>query len=90
MFDTVIESAIAQGTNSKSQLQEWAQQACGELPTYAVVSATGPDHSKRFTVEVAVAGQVIGQGEGTTKKQAEKAAAAAALQQIASGKPICS
>ena len=83
-MDTVIESAIAQGTNAKSRLQEWAQKELGEIPAYVVASTRGPDHSKHFTVEVTIADQVRGKGQGTSKKQAEKAAATDALQQLES------
>jgi hypothetical protein len=44
-----------------------------------MVEATGPDHEKHFQVEVAVAGAVVGIGEGRSQKAAENAAADAAL-----------
>lgn len=67
------------GVPAKSRLQEEAQRRGLELPVYQVVEESGPDHDKRFTVEVRVAGEVAGRGSGTSKRRAERAAAAAAL-----------
>jgi ribonuclease-3 len=62
--------------NYKSILQEYAQKRGGEPPEYTVVKETGPDHNKRFVVEVSLGGKVIGRGKGKTKKEAEQHAAA--------------
>jgi ribonuclease-3 len=63
----------------KSALQE-AVQARGEAaPSYRTVEEAGSDHSRRFTAEVTVAGNVLGRGAGDRKSQAEQAAAAQAL-----------
>ena len=51
----------------------------GQRPAYRIVETTGPDHDKRFVVEVAVGGRVLATGEGTSQKIAEIAAAEAAL-----------
>ncbi len=79
MFDAVVESAIKQSIDPKSRLQEWAHGASGATPEYVVISSSGPDHAKSFTVEVRVAGKAYGKGQGHSKKEAEKAAAAAAI-----------
>jgi len=79
MFDAVVEEAIARSINPKSRLQEWAHQQTGETPTYTVISSSGPDHARRFVVEVSVGQQALGQGQGDSKKKAEKAAATAAM-----------
>ena len=50
-----------------------------EIPEYRVISAEGPDHAKEFIVEVVVGGRVIGKGSGSSKREAEKEAARAAL-----------
>ena len=79
MFNTVVESAIQQSIDPKSRFQEWAHGTLGATPKYAVTNSSGPDHAKNFAVEVRVAGKVYGEGQGHSKKEAEKAAAAAAI-----------
>jgi ribonuclease-3 len=64
----------------KTRLQELAQARGWELPEYRPVAADGPDHEKRFTVECVVQGEAAGRGEGSSKKRAEQAAAAEALE----------
>jgi ribonuclease-3 len=66
----------------KSALQELLQ-ARGEVPgSYHIVEEAGPDHEKTFRVEVRIAGEIVATGIGKTKKEAEQAAAVAALQQM--------
>lgn len=65
--------------SAKSRLQETTQRMDGQRPAYRIVETTGPDHDKRFMVEVAVSGRVLATGEGTSQKIAEIAAAEAAL-----------
>lgn len=72
--------------NPKSQLQETLQ-ARGETPAYRLVSQEGPPHARTFTVEVEVAGTVMGSGSGHTKKVAEAEAAAAALTRVIKPRP---
>ncbi len=69
--------------NYKSILQEYAQKRGGEPPEYRVVKETGPDHNKRFVVEVRIGGKVIGRGKGKTKKEAEQRAAEEGMRKIA-------
>lgn len=67
----------------KSLLQEWAQARKYELPIYTEVKRTGPDHSPVFIVEVDVGdGMHNASGEGQSKQDAERAAAAALLDRI--------
>jgi ribonuclease-3 len=66
------------GQDFKSQLQELAARHFDHLPAYEV-QAEGPDHQKRFFARVVLNGQMQGEGEGRSKKQAEQAAAEAAL-----------
>jgi ribonuclease-3 len=61
----------------KTSLQELSTRLGKGLPHYTVTDS-GPDHSKRFAAEVAIAGETIASGDGTSKKQAEMAAALAA------------
>ncbi|MFI5254756.1 MAG: ribonuclease III [Candidatus Limnocylindrales bacterium] len=63
----------------KSRLQELSHARAGEAPAYRIVSAEGPDHAKHYVVEALVGGQVVGRGEGANRREAETAAAAAAL-----------
>jgi ribonuclease-3 len=62
----------------KTLLQQFTQQADGELPEYIEISESGPDHMKKFEVEVRLNNNVIGRGQGKTKKEAEQNAAAEA------------
>ncbi len=70
----------AAGSDPKTALQEYVQAKYKEAPHYAVTAMTGPPHDRRFNVVALVRGQVVGSGQGATKKQAESAAAAEGLQ----------
>lgn len=63
----------------KTSLQEIVQRNPEERLTYVLIGESGPDHSKIFTVEVHLNSNVIGVGEGSSKKQAEQNAAKQAL-----------
>ena len=63
----------------KSEFQEYTQNKMGCIPTYTVIRETGPDHDKRFEVVVSIKDENKGQGNGRSKKEAEQAAAKAAL-----------
>jgi ribonuclease-3 len=64
----------------KTALQELVQQKKNQTLTYKLVGESGPDHDKRFEVEVSLNGRVIGTGSGSSKKRAEQMAAQAALE----------
>ncbi|MGN0980500.1 MAG: ribonuclease III [Candidatus Avoscillospira sp.] len=66
----------------KTMLQELVQREKDQLIHYELVSETGPDHDKRFVAEVLLNGQVVGEGEGRSKKRAEQAAADQAIQRL--------
>ena len=66
----------------KTALQELIQQKKNQTLSYRLVGESGPDHDKRFEVEVSLNGQVIGIGSGSSKKRAEQMAAQAALEQM--------
>lgn len=84
MFDSVIKVATASDIkNEKSRLQEWSQKRFGEPPEYVTVSSIGPDHNREFLVEVNINERTYGKGHGRSKKEAQKAAARAALDLIA-------
>ena len=64
----------------KSRLQEATQRTTGGRPAYRVLEAIGPDHDKVFRVEVAVGDEVLGMGVGPSRRVAETAAAAEAVE----------
>lgn len=78
----IVEAARQGHTDHKSALQEWLQSR-GEPPgSYHIISESGPDHEKIFCVELRIAGDITATGTGKTKKEAEQAAAVAALIQL--------
>jgi ribonuclease-3 len=68
--------------SSKSRLQELVQQSARKRPVYRIVAATGPDHLRRFVVEVLVGDEVHGVGEGPSRRAAETAAAREAVEAL--------
>ncbi len=64
----------------KTTLQEIIQQNPEEKLSYVVVNESGPDHDKRFKVEVLLNSNCIGKGGGRSKKEAEQEAARLALE----------
>jgi ribonuclease-3 len=79
-LDTIDDSA-AKIENPKSVLQEILQ-VDRITPTYELVETSGPPHARVFTCNVLSEGKIIGTGSGRSKKDAEAAAAEAALEQI--------
>ncbi len=65
--------------DAKSQLQEVLQGKYGEGPSYRLESEEGPAHQKSFEIGVYYQDKFLGKGEGSSKKEAEQRAAAAAL-----------
>jgi ribonuclease-3 len=65
--------------NYKAVLQELTQADSLGLPTYITVREDGPSHKRTFTVEVSVNGEVLGRGQGASKKEAQQMAAKTAL-----------
>jgi ribonuclease III len=70
------------GIDYKSRLQEYCQARYQAMPDYRIVQEEGPDHDKRFTVEVSVLGKVYGLAVGKSKKAAETDAARMALEKL--------
>jgi ribonuclease-3 len=68
----------------KSRLQEYTQRRTGARPDYRVLDMAGPDHERTYRVEVWVEGEVLGAGEGPSRRVAETAAALQALQKLRS------
>jgi len=69
-------------TDYKSRLQEVVQAEQRLTPVYRMVEASGPDHDKRFVVEVMVGDTVIGRGAGRSKRMAEEEAARSAIERL--------
>jgi ribonuclease-3 len=70
----------------KSKLQEVAQATWRKTPLYRVASEYGVAHNRRFVVQVLFDNEVMGQGEGRSKKEGEQSAAKAALDLIESAR----
>jgi ribonuclease-3 len=73
------EAPIGTLKSPKSRLQEFTQRRSGGRPTYRLLDATGPEHERSFRVEVWVDDQLLGVGEGSSRRIAETDAAAQAL-----------
>ena len=69
----------------KTKLQELVQQKKNQTLSYKLVGQSGPDHDKKFDVEVSLNGQVVGCGSGSSKKRAEQMAARAAIEKLFPG-----
>ena len=85
LFGPLIDQAGDQAAEAtftedwKSALQEWLQANGRGLPHYRLAAAEGPDHRKRFDIEVIVQSEVAGRAVGRSKKEAEQQAAREAL-----------
>lgn len=66
----------------KTELQELVQRKSGSTLGYQLVGSTGPDHAKVFEAAVLLNGEVFSTGTGHSKKEAEQAAAGAALEKL--------
>lgn len=78
-----IEGQRAVPRHPKSQLHEWAEGHGRKPPTYEVIERSGPDHALRFTVRASVGTAGSAEGTGSSKQEAETAAAAALLERLA-------
>jgi ribonuclease III len=79
LIDDIVEKR--KWIDSKSYLQEKAQDKTGITPSYKTLKESGPDHDKRFTVGVYLGTQLIVSGEGKSKQEAEQNAAQKALEE---------
>lgn len=68
--------------DSKGALQEHLQKDGGDAPTYQILAQDGPPHDRTFEAAVYRYGVELARGSGKTKKQAEQAAALAALEKL--------
>jgi ribonuclease III len=82
-FREQVEEALEHPEDSKSALQELLARR-GETVDYTVTDEAGPPHDRTFEVAATVNGDVVGRGTGRSKKDAEQAAARAALHELES------
>ena len=80
MPEDIVHEAHPVFSDFKTVLQEVVQKNPEEKVEYVLIGEEGPDHNKRFVVEVCLNSQVIGKGSGRSKKEAEQAAAKEALE----------
>ena len=71
-----------QDQDYKTRLQELVQREKNQQLSYQLTGESGPDHDKHFSVAVLLNDKVVGHGEGRSKKHAEQAAAAAAIEKL--------
>ena len=74
--DEIVEKKLWQ--DPKSGFQEAAQEHVGITPSYKTLKAEGPDHDKEFTVGVYLKDELVAQGVGKSKQEAQQEAAQAA------------
>jgi ribonuclease-3 len=82
LFHVMNEGSLMRDTNFKSILLEYSQAQATGVPSYSVVTESGPDHHKLYTIEVRIGNEVVGTGKGHNKKDAEQNAAQAALERL--------
>lgn len=88
LITPTMDSAVARGAglDGKTALQELAAALGKGAPEY-VVSEEGPDHDKDFTATAMLAGQVLSQGSGKSKREAEQVAARGAYEALKTAFP---
>jgi ribonuclease-3 len=88
LFEQQLEAIARDGVSAddyKSRLQEQIQAERNITPSYNIITVSGPDHQREYTVEVVAGDEVLGSGSGSSKQVATQAAARAALERIRSG-----
>jgi ribonuclease-3 len=76
------DSEIDAAKNWKSDLQDYTQKKLKMTPTYQTLEESGPEHAKEFLVAVCLADEQIALGKGSSKKEAQVAAAKIALKTL--------
>lgn len=85
-FAEEVEDALEHPADYKSRLQERLARR-GDKPRYVLISSEGPPHDMRFVCGVEIRGERYGTGTGRSKKEAEQAAAGAALARLEEERP---
>lgn len=90
LFGPLIESGTAAAVyrDYKTAAQEICQNLFQELPRYAIIEETGPDHDKRFETSLVVGERIIATGTGKNKKEAEQQAAKMAIETLRKNDPL--
>jgi ribulose-phosphate 3-epimerase len=78
-LELAIEGEAEEVLNYKARLQEYAQGEYKALPEYQMMAAEGPDHDRVFRIQVSLNEEILGTGEGRSKKKAEQESARQAL-----------
>ena len=78
----LIDTREAAPKHPKSALQEWAAAHDRPVPEYVMLRRSGPHHAPRFVVQVSVRGEEPAEADGSSKQEAETAAAAALLERL--------
>jgi len=90
IFEPALENTLQEVStkDAKSRLQEWSQSQPENItPRYYTLAASGPDHAKRFLVEVRLDELPLAWGNGRSKRRAQQAAAQMALDDIEDNDP---
>lgn len=82
VFPKISAGAFSHVMDFKSQLQEHIQRELKGAPAYRILEEKGPAHNKEFITEVSLNGEVLGTGNGRSKKESEQLAARMALQKV--------
>lgn len=82
LWESRIDSQVAAPKHPKSALQEWAAAHNRRPPEYELLDRSGPGHAPRFRVRAAIGKLAEAEGEGSSKQEAETAAAAALLEAL--------
>jgi ribonuclease-3 len=80
--EEIIQILAHPARNWKAELQDYSQKKYQKPPVYRVLKEEGPDHSKLFVVGAYLEDKEVGQGQGSSKKEAEQSAAKDALEKI--------
>lgn len=88
LFDPLVERAasLGAGLDWKTSLQEITSALDLGAPEYSV-QESGPDHAKAFRARVVLGGEICGEGEGRSKKEAEQCAAEVAYRSVSARHP---
>lgn len=82
VFLSKIDSNETNMEDYKSELQEIMQARYKKRPVYVIAGHFGPEHEKTFLIKVCFKGKTLGKGKGTSKKEAEQAAAKNAIEKM--------
>ena len=87
LFEPRLNEGSLATKDAKGALQEFLQALGLDLPTYEIESLEGPPHRQRHRVRCLVGGEVLGRGEGASRKRAELVAAEQALEILTKRSP---